>query len=182
MERVREAREGLTFVGRTTVVFLKALAHWRRLRPISIARHVYDTGITAIPIVSLIAFLISVIVAYLAASQLRNYGAGVYVVDLVTVGVLRELGVLLTAIVVAGRTGSAYAAELGSMKLNDEIDALDAIGVDEIEVLVVPRVAGPGDRAAAAHLRRRPDRPRGRRTAVPGAAGHAAAAVPGPRQ
>ena len=142
LERVQEARAGLTFVGRATVVFLKGLLRWRRLRPISIARHVYDTGITAIPIVSLIAFLMAVIVGYLSASQLRNYGADVYVVDLVTVGVLRELGVLLTAIIVAGRTGSAFAAEIGSMKLNDEIDALDAIGVDEIEALVVPRVLG----------------------------------------
>lgn len=142
LERLQEVREGLTFVGRATVVFVRALAHWRHLRPISIARHVYDTGITAIPIASLIAFLISVIVAYLAASQLRNYGAGIYVVDLITVGVLRELGVLLTAIIVAGRTGSSFAAEIGSMKLNEEVDALDAIGVDEIEVLVLPRVVG----------------------------------------
>lgn len=142
LERVKEFQDGLAFVGRSALVFGKALLHWRRLRPISIARHVFDTGITAIPIVSLIAFLISVIIAYLSASQLRNYGADVYVVDLVTVGVLRELGVLLTAIIVAGRTGSSFAAEIGSMKLNDEIDALDAIGVDEIEVLVVPRVIG----------------------------------------
>jgi phospholipid/cholesterol/gamma-HCH transport system permease protein len=142
LERLHEARDGLTFVGRATMVFIHALVHWRRLRPISIARHVFDTGITAIPIVSLIAFLISVIVAYLSASQLRNYGADIYVADLVTVGVLRELGVLLTAIIVAGRTGSAFAAELGSMKLNDEIDALDSIGVDEVEVLVLPRMLG----------------------------------------
>ncbi len=142
LQRVRDTRNGIAFVGRATVVFLKALTSWRRLRPISIARHVYDTGITAVPIVALIAFLISVIIAYLSASQLRNYGADVYVVDLVTVGVLRELGVLLTAIIVAGRTGSAFAAEIGSMKLNDEIDALNAIGVDEVEVLVIPRVLG----------------------------------------
>jgi phospholipid/cholesterol/gamma-HCH transport system permease protein len=121
---------------------LNALGHVRRLRPISIARHVFDTGITAIPIVSLIAFLITVIVAYLSASQARLYGVDIYVVDLITVGVLRELGVLLTAIIVAGRTGSSFAAEIGAMKLNDEIDALDATGVDEIEVLVLPRVLG----------------------------------------
>src|SRR6478736_2480077 len=121
---------------------LQAVRHWRSLRPISVARHVYDTGITAIPIVSLIAFLISVIVAYLSASQLRNYGADIYVVDLITVGVLRELGVLLTAIIVAGRTGSAFAAEIGSMKLNEEIDALQATGVDVMETLVLPRALG----------------------------------------
>jgi phospholipid/cholesterol/gamma-HCH transport system permease protein len=142
LERLQEMRSGLAYVGRATVTQLKAFRHWRRLRPISVARHVYDTGITAIPIVSLIAFLISVIVAYLSASQLRNYGADIYVVDLITVGVLRELGVLLTAIIVAGRTGSSFAAELGSMKLNEEVDALEATGVDPIETLVLPRIVG----------------------------------------
>jgi phospholipid/cholesterol/gamma-HCH transport system permease protein len=142
MERVKEMRHGLAYVGRATVAQVHALGHWRRLRPISVARHVYDTGITAIPIVALIAFLISVIVAYLSASQLRNYGADIYVVDLITVGVLRELGVLLTAIIVAGRTGSAFAAEIGSMKLNEEIDALQATGVDVMETLVLPRALG----------------------------------------
>jgi phospholipid/cholesterol/gamma-HCH transport system permease protein len=142
VERLQDVREGLNFVGQVAVVFLRAFASWRRLRPISVVRHVYDTGITAIPIVSLIAFLISVIIAYLSASQLRNYGADIYVVDLVTVGVLRELGVLLTAIIVAGRTGSAFAAEIGSMQLNEEVDALDATGVDAVESLVLPRILG----------------------------------------
>src|SRR6478609_631758 len=142
LERVKDLRHGLNYVGRATVAQVHALRHWRSLRPISVARHVYDTGITAIPIVSLIAFLIRVIVAYLSASQLRNYGADIYVVDLITVGVLRELGVLLTAIIVAGRTGSAFAAEIGSMKLNEEIDALQATGVDVMETLVLPRALG----------------------------------------
>src|SRR5690606_32597016 len=142
VERVADLRNGLDFLGHTTAVFGRALIHWRSLRPISIARHIYDTGITAIPIVSLIAFLIAVIIAYMAASQLRNYGADIYVVDLITVGVLRELGVLLTAIIVAGRTGSAFAAEIGSMRLNEEVDALDAIGVDPVETLVLPRILG----------------------------------------
>jgi phospholipid/cholesterol/gamma-HCH transport system permease protein len=142
VERLQDVRAGLDFVGHVTVVFLRTFRSWRRLRPISVVRHVYDTGITAIPIVSLIAFLISVIVAYLSASQLRNYGADIYVVDLITVGVLRELGVLLTAIIVAGRTGSAFAAEIGSMRLNEEVDALDAIGVDAVETLVLPRILG----------------------------------------
>jgi phospholipid/cholesterol/gamma-HCH transport system permease protein len=103
---------------------------------------VYDTGITAIPIVGLIAFLISVIVAYMSAQQLRSFGAEIFVVDLVTIGVLRELAVLLTSIIVAGRSGSAFAAELGSMKLNEEVDALYATGVNPFEALVLPRVLG----------------------------------------
>jgi len=142
LERVKDLRHGLAYVGLVATTQLRSLRHWRSLRPISVARHVYDTGITAIPIVALIAFLISVIIAYLSASQLRGYGADIYVVDLITVGVLRELGVLLTAIIVAGRTGSAFAAEIGSMKLNEEIDALKATGVDVVEALVLPRAVG----------------------------------------
>jgi phospholipid/cholesterol/gamma-HCH transport system permease protein len=134
--------QGLAFVGRTVTTFLGSLRSVKRLRPISIARHVYDTGITAVPIVALIAFLISVIIAYMSAQQLRGLGVDIYVVDLVTIGVLRELGVLLTSIIVAGRSGSSFAAELGSMQLNEEVDALIATGVDPFEVLVVPRVLG----------------------------------------
>ncbi|HEY2808602.1 MAG TPA: ABC transporter permease [Steroidobacteraceae bacterium] len=131
-----------TFLGRTTLSGLGSFTRRKRLRPVSIARHVFDTGVTALPIVALIAFLISVIIAYMSATQLRGLGADIYVVDLVTIGVLRELGVLLTSIIVAGRSGSAFAAELGTMKLNQEVDALIATGLDPFEVLVVPRVAG----------------------------------------
>ncbi|MCP5327304.1 MAG: ABC transporter permease [Sinobacteraceae bacterium] len=137
-----ELRRGLEFIGRTQERFNAALLQPRLWRPISIARHVYDTGITAIPIVSLIAFLISVIIAYMGAQQLLKFGADVFVVDLVTVGVLREMGVLLTAIIVAGRSGSAFAAEIGAMRLNEEVDALQAIGVNPIDVLVLPRAVG----------------------------------------
>jgi phospholipid/cholesterol/gamma-HCH transport system permease protein len=133
---------GLAFIGRIAVTAFGALRAPRRLRPISIARHIYETGITAIPIVTLIAFLISVIVAYMSAQQLARFGAELFVVDLVTIGVLRELGVLLTAIIVAGRSGSAFAAEIGSMQLNAEVDALRAIGADPFEALILPRVLG----------------------------------------
>ena len=140
--RLKALREGLAFVGRVAVTLLRACSSLRRLRLTSIVRHIWDTGITAVPIVSLIAFLISVIIAYLSASQLRDFGADIFVVDLITVGVLRELGVLLTAIIIAGRSGSACAAEIGSMKLNEEVDALDAAGVDATETLILPRVIG----------------------------------------
>jgi phospholipid/cholesterol/gamma-HCH transport system permease protein len=134
--------DGLQFIGHVCVALARSLGGLRRLRATSIARHIYDTGITAIPIVSLIGFLISVILAYMGAQQLRRFGADIFVVDLVTVGVLRELGVLLTAIIVAGRSGSAFAAEIGAMQLNEEVDALEAIGIDPIEALVLPRVLG----------------------------------------
>jgi phospholipid/cholesterol/gamma-HCH transport system permease protein len=138
----RGIQHGLAFVGRVSTMLLRGLRSTRRLRPRSIARHVYDSGFTAIPIVSLIAFLISVIVAYMGAQQLLRFGADIFVVDLVTVAVLREMAVLLTAIIVAGRSASAYAAEIGAMRLNEEVDALRAIGIDPIEVLILPRVLG----------------------------------------
>jgi phospholipid/cholesterol/gamma-HCH transport system permease protein len=142
VERWQDVLAGLSFVGRVSVTQLRAFTSLRRLRPISIARHVYDTGITALPIVALIAFLMSIIIAYLGAQQLRAFGAEIFVVDLVTVGVLRELGVLLTAIIIAGRSGSAFAAEIGAMQLNEEVDALRATGVDPVETLVLPRIIG----------------------------------------
>jgi phospholipid/cholesterol/gamma-HCH transport system permease protein len=134
------ARGVLDFFGRMVTVLGQAFARPRALRVSSLARHIYETGITAIPIVSLIAFLISVIVAYLGAQQLSRFGADIFVVDLVTIAVLREMGVLLTAIIVAGRSGSAFAAEIGVMQLNEETDALRAMGMNPIELLVVPRV------------------------------------------
>jgi phospholipid/cholesterol/gamma-HCH transport system permease protein len=142
VRRGTEMHDALEFLGRIYVVLGGALLAPRRLRVNSIVRHVYETGLQAIPIVAMIAFLISVIVAYIGAQELRQFGGEVYVVDLVTVSVLRELGVLLTAVIVAGRSGSAFAAEIGVMRLNDEIDALRAIGLNVIEVLVVPRVLG----------------------------------------
>ena len=135
-------RHGLTFLGEIAQKFVRGSIDRRAWHPISVTRHVYDTGIQAIPIVALIAFLISVIIAYMGAQQLRKFGADIFVVDLVTVGVLREMGVLLTAIIVAGRSGSAFAAEIGAMNLNEEIDALRATGVQPVEVLVLPRCLG----------------------------------------
>src|ERR1700733_4003962 len=136
----RHAETALGFYGGIVRVLGAAFFRPRALRVSSLARHIYETGITAIPIVCLIAFLISVIVAYLGAQQLSRFGADIFVVDLVTISVLREMGVLLTAIIVAGRSGSAFAAEIGVMQLNEETDALRAMGMNPIELLVVPRV------------------------------------------
>jgi phospholipid/cholesterol/gamma-HCH transport system permease protein len=134
------ARGVIAFFGRIAKVIGEMFSRLQAVRISSLARHIYETGITAIPIVSLIAFLISVIVAYLGAQQLSRFGADIFVVDLVTIAVLREMGVLLTAIIVAGRSGSAFAAEIGVMQLNEETDALRAMGMNPIELLVVPRV------------------------------------------
>ena len=138
--RVAGWYEALVFGGRLLESAGTAWRSLKRLRVPSVVRHMHETGVQAIPVVAVIALLISVISAYIGAQQLRPFGAEIYTVDLVTIGVLRELGVLLTAIMVAGRTGSAYAAELGVMKLNDEVDALEAMGMNPYEVLVLPRV------------------------------------------
>src|ERR1700719_4811091 len=120
----QDLMQGLAFVGRTSTTFVAGLVRPPRLRPSAVARHVYDTGITAMPIVALIAFLISVIIAYMSARQLSGLGSDNYVVDLVSIGVLRELGVLLILIIVAGFAGSAFADHLGSMRGCEEIDAV----------------------------------------------------------
>ena len=142
VSRGGDAHDALEFLGRIYFVLGGAFLRPSRLRPKSVFRHVYETGIQAVPIVALIAFLISVIVAYIGAQELHQFGGDIFVVDLVTVSVLRELGVLLTAIIVAGRSGSAFAAEIGVMRLNEEVDALRAIGLNVVEVLVVPRILG----------------------------------------
>jgi phospholipid/cholesterol/gamma-HCH transport system permease protein len=141
-ERFHAWYEALTYGGLLLSTAALAWRSLKRLRIPSVVRHAYETGYQAVPVVAVIAFLISVISAYIGAQQLRPYGAEIFTVDLVALGVLRELGVLLTAIMVAGRTGSAYAAEIGVMKLNDEIDALESMGVNPYEVLVLPRVLG----------------------------------------
>jgi len=142
LDRLDRARDATGYFGRLALTLRGSLRSAHHLRIPSITRHVYETGIQAIPIVALIAFLISVIVAYLGAQQLRQFGAEIFTVDLVAIAVLREMGVLLTAIIVAGRSGSAFAAEIGVMRLNEEVDALRSMGIDYFEVLVLPRVLG----------------------------------------
>lgn len=111
-----------------------------RLRLTALVHHMQEAGLNAVPIVSLMAFLIGVVLAFQGAAQLRQFGAEVFVVDLIAISVLRELGILLTAIIVAGRSASAFTAAIGSMKMREEIDAMRTLGLDPIEVLVLPRV------------------------------------------
>ena len=135
-----EARRLLSFYGETIVTLGRLALHPRRLRLTSLVHHLEQTCLNALPIVGMIAFLIGVVLAYQGADQLRRFGAEVFTVNLLGVSVLREIGILLTAIVVAGRSGSAFTAEIGMMKVREEIDALRIIGADPIEVLVVPRL------------------------------------------
>jgi phospholipid/cholesterol/gamma-HCH transport system permease protein len=112
----------------------------RSLRFKSLVYHLYQVGWRAIPIIALVTFLIGAIIAQQGIFHFRKFGADSYVVDLVGILVLREIGVLIVAIMVAGRSGSAYTAELGSMKMREEIDALSTMGLDPVEVLILPRI------------------------------------------
>ena len=118
----------------------RALRHPKELRLTSVVHHLYRAGWQAVPIMLLITFLIGCIIAQQGIFHFRKFGADAYVVDMVGILVLREIGVLIVSIMVAGRSGSAYTAELGSMKMREEIDALRTMGFDPIDVLVLPRV------------------------------------------
>lgn len=130
----------VNFVGLVLHRLAKTLARPWRLRGISLVSQMQEVGLNAVPIVALMGFLIGIVLAFQGAAQLRQFGAEVFVVDLIAVSVLRELGILLTAIIVAGRSGSAFTASIGSMKVREEIDAMRTLGLDPIEVLVLPRV------------------------------------------
>jgi phospholipid/cholesterol/gamma-HCH transport system permease protein len=134
-----EARNLIGFFGELSTVFYRLARHPRRIRIISIVSHMQQVGIDAMPIVGLLAFLIGVVLTFISGDQLQRFGAGIFIVNLIGIGVLRELGILITAIIVAGRSGSAFTAEIGTMKINQEVDAMRTIGLDPMEVLVVPR-------------------------------------------
>jgi phospholipid/cholesterol/gamma-HCH transport system permease protein len=138
---VREARFYLGFLGLTIEAAARTALRPSRFRFTSFVHHLEAVGLNALPIVGLISFLIGIVMAYQGATQLRLFGAEIFVVDLVAISVLREIGILLTAIVVAGRSGSAFTAQIGTMKLREEVDAMRALGLDPIEVLVLPRIA-----------------------------------------
>jgi phospholipid/cholesterol/gamma-HCH transport system permease protein len=140
-EHLCELRDGLGFLGLVTVSAGKVIRNPKRLRFVAFVSQVQRTGPAALPIIGLLSFLIGVVIAYQGADQLRQFGAEIFTVNLLGVGFLRELGVLLTAIIVAGRSGSAFTAEIGTMQVNEEIDAMTTIGLDPVEVLVLPRLA-----------------------------------------
>lgn len=130
----------LNFLGVSSLIFLKSLFHPKTWRMEELARHIRETGFNAVPIIMMMGFLISVVLAYQGEFQLKKFGAEIFTIDLVAISVLREMGVLVTAIIVSGRSGSAFAAEIGVMKVNEEIDALRTLGLSPITVLVLPRI------------------------------------------
>ena len=137
---VEEMSVFLQMLGALGSACLGVLRRPRSLRFKSLVYHLYQVGWRAIPIIALVTFLIGAIIAQQGIFHFRKFGADSYVVDLVGILVLREIGVLIVAIMVAGRSGSAYTAELGSMKMREEIDALSTMGLDPVEVLILPRI------------------------------------------
>ena len=140
MQLLRDLYAAVAFIGEAAAGVARAIAHPGKLRwgdTLLVAQRI---GVEGLPIVSLVGFLIGVIVAFQSAVALRNFGAEILVADLLGIGLMRELGALMTAILLAGRTGAAFAAEIGTMKVNEEIDALTTLGLDPVRFLVVPRL------------------------------------------
>lgn len=138
-----QAVEMLAYLGRVTVETGEAIVRPRgNLRIAALFHQIEETGINALPIVGLLAFLIGVVLAYQGADQLKRFGAEIFTINLLGVGVLREIGGLITAIIVAGRSGSAFTAYIGTMRVNEEIDAMQAMGLNTVDNLVLPRILG----------------------------------------
>ena len=133
-------REMLAFIGEVTLSFLKMLRGKPGFRRSDFVMTLQETGAQALPIVSLISLLVGMIFAFVAAIQLRMFGVQIYVADVVGIAMVRVMGAIMTGIIMAGRTGAAFAAQLGMMQVNEEIDALEALGVPPVDFLVLPRV------------------------------------------
>jgi phospholipid/cholesterol/gamma-HCH transport system permease protein len=128
------------FFGEAVIILLRSIAQPRRIRWRAIMHNIQSAGFDALPITGLLSFLMGVVIAYQGADQLQRFGANIFIADLVGLAMLRELSPLLTAIIVAGRSGSAYTAQIGTMKVTEEIDALRTIGVGPQELLVLPKM------------------------------------------
>ncbi len=135
-----EIIQTVSFTGQTLGVLARLAVRPRRIRWVSVVHVMEVAGFNALPIVSLLSFFIGLVVAYLGARILGDFGASVFTVELVAFSMLREFGVVITAVLLAGRTNSAFTAEIGAMKMRQEIDAMRVIGIDPMEALVAPRV------------------------------------------
>ena len=129
----------LSFIGENTVVLVRSLAAPGRIRWRALLSALQAGGFNALPITGLLSFLMGIVIAYQAAAQLRTFGADIFIVDLIGISILREIAPLVTAIIVAGRSGSAYTAEIGTMRVTEEVDALSTLGISPLEMLVLPK-------------------------------------------
>lgn len=136
----RAARALLGFFGEVLLKLLRVIREPRRFRPVATVFHMEQVGLDAMPLVALLCFLVGAVVAFLGANVLRDFGATIFVVELVSIAFMREFGVLLTAIILAGRTASAFTAQIGAMVSGEEVDAMRTLGLDPVDLLVIPRV------------------------------------------
>ncbi|RKZ41145.1 MAG: hypothetical protein DRQ49_06015 [Gammaproteobacteria bacterium] len=139
-QRLIQMMDFLAFVGETFIVLLRSLLSPSHIRWQALLTNLHDAGLNAMPIVGLLSFLTGIVLTYQGGSQLSTYGANIFIVDLVGITMLREMAPLLTAIIVAGRSGSAYTAQIATMHLTEEIDALRTLGIAPMELLVVPKL------------------------------------------
>ena len=130
----------LSFTGENLVKLVRMVKEPRRFRPTATVAHMEAVGLDAVPLVILLSYMVGAVIAFLGSTVLRDFGAEIYVVELVSIAFLREFAVLMTAIVLAGRTASAFTAQIGAMKSREEIDAIRTLGLDPLELLVLPRV------------------------------------------
>src|SRR5712691_7902809 len=137
---VAAMHEFLTFLGQVDLSSVQLVRGRARFRGVDLMLIVQESGAQALPIVSLISFLVGLILAFVGATQLQQFGAQIYIADLVGLGMAREMGAMMTGVIMAGRTGAAFAAQLGTMTVNQEIDALTTMGLTPMEFLVVPRI------------------------------------------
>lgn len=140
MTHLEQATGMLAFIGEAAVAGLRLLRQPSRMRLRPVLHNIQGAGFEALPIVGLLSFLMGVVVSYQGAGQLARYGASIFVADLVGLSMLREMGPLLTAIIVAGRSGSAFTAQIGTMKVTEEVDAMRTIGIAPMELLVLPKI------------------------------------------
>ena len=142
--RIRRLREsdikGLAFLGESTVALLRTVRHPRSIRWRTLLRILDVDGVQALPITGLLTFLVGVVIAYQGAEQLRKFGTNIFIVDLVGISLLREIAPLIVAILIAGRSGSAYAAQIGTMRVTEELDAVRTMGISPMSLLVLPRM------------------------------------------
>jgi phospholipid/cholesterol/gamma-HCH transport system permease protein len=140
MQALEQGYNMLGYLGQVTAETTNVIGPQKKLRLVAFANQIEQTGINALPIVGLLGFLIGIVLAYQGADQLRQFGAEIFTINLLGVGILREIGVLITSIIVAGRSGSAFTAQIGTMRVNEEIDAMQTMGLNTVDVLVLPRV------------------------------------------
>ncbi len=140
VESFKSLGDFFAFFGQASQVFFHSFYHLRHLRWKEMTFEIYESGIKALPIIMLTMFLIGIVVAYQSAAQLKLYGANIFIVDMLGISILRELAPMLAAIIVAGRSGSSYAAQIGVMKITEELDAMRTMGFDPYAFLVLPRM------------------------------------------